>query len=204
MFTSLRDLLDKKPLPKTDVVNIALDVGRALNYLHLNRPPIIHGDVSSANALLWRGDNQWRAKVSDYGTANFMRQCKTINPGSVVYSAPEALSTEQSPKVSCCFLIYSLSRAVQKFLGSRLVMNRRRFWNSHQRHKFLRAGTSRDILKFRVSEMAFAVIFKRYFPPRTKCFFIRIHARLVMTPSKCPRRSTASHGSQSFHLSKPL
>ena len=102
MDTSLRDLLDKKPLPKADVVNIALDVARALNYLHLNRPPIIHRDISSANVLLWRRDNQWRAKVSDYGTANFMRQCKTINPGSVIYSAPEALSTEQSPKV-CCF-----------------------------------------------------------------------------------------------------
>ena len=171
MDTSLRDLLDKKPLPKADVVNIALDVARALNYLHLNRPSIIHRDISSANVLLWRRDNQWRAKVSDYGTANFMRQCKTINPGSVIYSAPEALSTEQSPKVCCCFLNCSLSRAVKNFLGSRLVMNRRRLWNSHQRHKFLRAETSRDILKFRISEMAFSVIFKRSFPPRTKCFF---------------------------------
>ena len=195
MDTSLRDLLDKKPLPKADVVNIALDVARALNYLHLNRPSIIHRDISSANVLLWRRDNQWRAKVSDYGTANFMRQCKTINPGSVIYSAPEALSTEQSPKVCCCFLKCSLSRAVKNFLGSRLIMNRRRLWNSHQRHKFLRAETSRDILKFRISEMAFSVIFKRSFPPRTKCFFIRIHARLGMMPSKCPRRSTTSHGS---------
>ena len=187
MDTSLRDLLDKKPLPKADVVNIALDVGRALNYLHLNRPPIIHRDISSANVLLWRRDNQWRAKVSDYGTANFMRQCKTVNPGSVIYSAPEALSTEQSPKVCCCFLKCSLSRAVKKFLGSRLVMNRRRLWNSHQRHKFLRAETFRDILKFRVSEMAFSVIFKRYSPLRTQCFFIRIYARLGTMPSKCPK-----------------
>ena len=30
-------------------------------------------------------------------------------------------------------------------------MNSRRLWNSHQRHKFLRAEASRDILKFRVS-----------------------------------------------------
>ena len=34
-------------------------------------------------------------------------------------------------------------------------MNRKRPWNSHQRHKFLRPEASRDILKFRVSEMAF-------------------------------------------------
>lgn len=99
MDISLRDLLEKQPLDKADLVTIALDVSRALNYLHLNRPPIIHRDVSSANVLLWRRDKQWRAKVADYGTANFMRQCRTINPGAVIYSAPEALSPEQSPKI---------------------------------------------------------------------------------------------------------
>lgn len=108
MDTSLRDLLEKQPLEKADIVTIALDVTRALNYLHLNRPPIIHRDISSANVLLWRRDNQWRAKVADYGTANFMRQCRTINPGAVIYSAPEALSQEQSPKV-CYPLAYFLT-----------------------------------------------------------------------------------------------
>ena len=54
-------------------------------------------------------------------------------------------------------------RAVKKFLNSRLKMNSRRFWNSQQRHKFLRAEASRDILKIRVLEMAFPEVFKRYF-----------------------------------------
>ena len=99
MDTSLRDLLEKQPLRKADIVTLGLDIARALNYLHLNKPPIIHRDISSANVLLWRRDSQWRAKVSDYGTANFMRQCRTINPGAVIYSAPEALSPTQSPKV---------------------------------------------------------------------------------------------------------
>ena len=57
-------------------------------------------------------------------------------------------------------------------------MNRRWHWNSHQRHKFLRAKASRDILKFRVLEMPFPGVFKRYFPLQTPCCFIRIHARL--------------------------
>ena len=97
---SLRGLLEKQPLCKADSVAIGLDVSRALNYLHLNRPfPIIHRDVSSANVLLWRREDRWRAKVSDYGAANFMRHCRTINPGAVIYSAPEALSSAQSPKV---------------------------------------------------------------------------------------------------------
>ena len=38
-------------------------------------------------------------------------------------------------------------------------MNSRRLWNSQQR-----AEASRDILKNRVSEMAFPEVFKRYFP----------------------------------------
>ena len=38
------------------------------------------------------------------------------------------------------------SRAVKKFLKSRLIVNIRRLWNSHQRNKFLRAETSRVIL----------------------------------------------------------
>ena len=46
-------------------------------------------------------------------------------------------------------------RAVKKFSSSRLTMNSRRLWNSHQRHKFLRAEASRDIFKLLVSEMAF-------------------------------------------------
>ena len=81
------------------------------------------------------------------------------------------------------------------FRLSRLVMNSRRLWNLDQSHMFLRAEASRDILKLRASEMAFSVVFKRYFPPQTQCFLIRIHARLGTMPLKCPRRSTASHGS---------
>ena len=68
-------------------------------------------------------------------------------------------------------------------------MNSRRLWNSHQRHKFLRAKVSRDILKFIDSEMAFPGVFKRNFPPRTTCCFIRIHPRLGIMPLKCPRCS---------------
>ena len=99
--TNLRKLLEERPLKEEEVVRIAIDVATALNYLHLHKPsPIIHRDISSANVLLWRHGESWRAKVSDYGAANFMRQCKTINPGCVTYAAPEALSPNQSPKVT--------------------------------------------------------------------------------------------------------
>ena len=85
-------------------------------------------------------------------------------------------------------------RAVKKFLRRRLIMNGRRIWNSHQRNKFLRAEASWDILKFRVSEMAFPGVFKRNFPMRTPCWFFRIPVRLGIMPLKCPRHSTTSNG----------
>ncbi|XP_020627176.1 serine/threonine-protein kinase tousled-like 1 [Orbicella faveolata] len=98
--TSLRRLLSERALNDEEIVSLALDVAKGLNYLHFNRPlPIIHRDISSANVLLWRRDECWRAKLSDYGSANFMRQCMTVNPGAIIYSAPEALTSQQSPKV---------------------------------------------------------------------------------------------------------
>ena len=98
--TSLRQLFSERALNPEEVINLALDVAKGLNYLHLNKPlPIIHRDISSANVLLWRRDERWRAKLSDYGAANFMRQCMTANPGAMIYSAPEAFTPQQSPKV---------------------------------------------------------------------------------------------------------
>ena len=99
METSLRALL-KRPLSATELFVISLDVARALNYLHQRQPsPIIHRDISSANVLLWRQGDQWRAKVSDYGTANFMQHTMTVAPGAPIYSAPEAVTKNQTVKV---------------------------------------------------------------------------------------------------------
>ena len=100
MEKSLRVLFEERPLSETEIRIISLDVARALNYLHQKKPtPIIHRDVSSANVLLWRQGDQWRGKVSDYGTANFMQQTMTVAPGATIYCAPEALSSNQTPKV---------------------------------------------------------------------------------------------------------
>ena len=74
-------------------------------------------------------------------------------------------------------------------------MSRRQLWNSHQRHKFLRAKASSDILKFRVSEIEFSGVFKRYFPLWMPCCFVGIHAKLGTMLSKCPKCSTISYSS---------
>ena len=52
--------------------------------------PIIHRDISSANVLLEPGPNDnWRAKVSDYGSVNLIQRLRTATPGNLTYAAPE-------------------------------------------------------------------------------------------------------------------
>ena len=108
MPTSLRRVLEQgNPLSHGQITSIASDVARALNYLHLTSPdPIIHRDVSSANVLLKSspGDS-YEAKLSDYGSANFVRYATTVSPGNPLYSAPEVNDPKQhSPKMD----VYSL------------------------------------------------------------------------------------------------
>ena len=92
----------KTPLSEQEITIISLDVAKALNYLHQKPRPIIHHDVSSSNVLLWRQGGQWRAKVSDYGTANFVRQSSVNYAGAAVYCAPEFFHSDPARKrISC-------------------------------------------------------------------------------------------------------
>ena len=105
MPTSLRYQVNRCPrqyLPLEHILSIAIDVARALDYLHNMTPdPIVHRDLSSANVLLQPSpDGGWLAKVSDYGTANFQSKISTQNPGSPVYTAPESSDpSRQTPKM---------------------------------------------------------------------------------------------------------
>ena len=99
MPTSLRKELETGGLAYPAILSISLDVAFALNYLHLFKPhPILHRDVSSANVLLQLIGHGWRAKLSDYGSANLEPLSRTNNPGNPVYSAPESFNPrEHSP-----------------------------------------------------------------------------------------------------------
>ena len=120
MATSLRSQLERDVYFQPNTVKaISHDVACGLNYLHLIQPdPIVHRDISSANVLLEIIQlNQWRAKLTDYGSVNIVRQLHTQNPGSPVYSAPEAsVPRLQSPKMD----IYSFGALVLEMLTGRL------------------------------------------------------------------------------------
>ena len=101
MDTSLRSAYEKGQITEESVkLSILRDTASALNYLHCHPAgAIIHRDVSSTNVLLeTRGTNQWRAKLSDFGSANEARKANTQAPGAQVYAAPESFVSVMSKK----------------------------------------------------------------------------------------------------------
>ena len=74
---NLKKVLEMKgQLLNYQIVGIALDIARALNFLHTAKPdPVVHGDLTSTSVLLEQGKgNSWRAKLSDFMTARFFKQ----------------------------------------------------------------------------------------------------------------------------------
>ena len=99
MPTSLRKEIEKSPLTRPQIIKIGQELSAALNYLHLWEPdPILHRDVSSPNVLLEPSDSgMWKAKLSDYGSANLVQSisANSVAPGNPFYSAPEAPFPDQ-------------------------------------------------------------------------------------------------------------
>ena len=122
MPTSLRKELEWREMPRVQIISISQDVARGLCYLHQWKPyPIIHRDISSGNVLLEPLPNGWKAKVSDYGSANFMNDVTTAGPGTPAYAAPEASFPHlHSPKMDIfSFGVLLVEMCLCKFPESR-------------------------------------------------------------------------------------
>ena len=124
---TLRKSYESNLLNQHGKLCIFRDVAAALNYLHSHRHGcIIHRDVSSSNVLLEeKRRNQWKAKLSDFGSAKLAREAKTIGPGAPVYTAPEIRMDKalpQTPKVDVysygivvCEVAVNRFPSIQKF-----------------------------------------------------------------------------------------
>ena len=80
---------------KDSRISVFCDVAYALHHLHQHRLSIIHRDVSAPNVLLKAlPHGGYRAKVSDFGSANLVKQSKTAGAGAIVYCAPEMMPSD--------------------------------------------------------------------------------------------------------------
>ena len=97
---NLRQAYEQNRLGPGDRLSIFIDVAKALDYLHQRYEPIIHRDMSAPNVLLQRmPNNQWKGKVSDLGSANFLQNAQTMGEGAIVYSPPEVIPQAFDPLV---------------------------------------------------------------------------------------------------------
>ena len=121
--TSLRKAYEEDRLGDNSL-NILRDIASALSYLHRHHTPIIHRDVSSANVLLEAmANSRWKAKLSDFGSANLVKHAVTAGEGAIIYTAPEAFPVHyslspkpQTPKVD----VYSYGVLVCEVLTKEL------------------------------------------------------------------------------------
>ena len=121
MHINLRKKLERGEVSGEHIINISIGVACGLNYLHKTTPShILHRDVSSANVLLNPlPSNQWLAKLSDFGSFNFMRESQTVNAGNPVYAAPEALDPSKGAH-SPAMDVYSFGVLLHEMCSRRL------------------------------------------------------------------------------------
>ncbi|XP_068312293.1 serine/threonine-protein kinase-like protein At5g23170 [Pyrus communis] len=98
---SLHDLLHLAPTPPPwpKRVEIAIQVARAVQFLHEGKPTVIHRDIKSENILF---DSDWHAKLADFGLAVLFDSPSQVSPpaaGTIgyldpCYTTPSKLSTK--------------------------------------------------------------------------------------------------------------
>ena len=125
---SLRSAYEDRSLEEKSKLPVLRDVASALTYLHSHRTPIIHRDVSSANVLLetTRKQSLWKAKLSDFGSANLSHLATTPAEGAAVYAAPE-VSTEDRSRQTHKIDVYSFGVLMCEVCLCRLPPERKAF-----------------------------------------------------------------------------
>jgi sterile alpha motif and leucine zipper-containing kinase AZK len=105
-----------------DKLQIAIDIARGMHYLHSSKPPIIHGDLKSANILL---NSNGAVKVCDFGLARVKHSSKLSTDskmGTPEWTAPEIL---QSNPINEASDVYSFGVVLWELITEEVPWNDR-------------------------------------------------------------------------------
>jgi len=100
-------------MPTRRVVEIALEILEALQYLHGRRPPVIHRDLKPSNVMTTA---EGPIKLIDFGIArHFAPLTQVTMIGTQGYAAPEQYSGRPEPRSD----LYSLAAMMHQALSGR-------------------------------------------------------------------------------------
>jgi eukaryotic-like serine/threonine-protein kinase len=100
---TLRDRLDRGPLPIQQGVRIAIEVARALAYAHASG--VVHCDLKPSNVFL---GEDGVVKVLDFGIARVFGEARAESGGTPAYMAPEQWRGEQEHPQTDVFTLGSM------------------------------------------------------------------------------------------------
>ena len=123
----LNEVVREKPLAIRDVINIGLQVAKALNYAHARG--IIHRDIKPSNIIL---NDEGRIKITDFGIARIEDPEATQQTqageilGTPVYMSPEQVMGEtvdgRSDLYSLGIILYELTTGKRPFSGENIAV----------------------------------------------------------------------------------
>jgi len=94
---SLFDLVQMRryELDYPTIKKYAIDIATGMNYLHLNKPQVLHRDLKSLNILLDR--TQSNCKIADFGMSRMSAEdtTMTLGVGTPIWMAPELMRREE-------------------------------------------------------------------------------------------------------------
>ncbi|CAM9229101.1 unnamed protein product, partial [Choristocarpus tenellus] len=108
----------RRSLSTKEILHMALDVTKAMSYLHAHRPPIIHRDLKSLNLL--QSKEGGPLKLCDFGLV----RTKVTSAGTPAYMAPELLENRPFNKsvdvYAFGFLLWEMFSSEVPFRGYEL------------------------------------------------------------------------------------
>jgi serine/threonine-protein kinase len=123
----LNEVVNEKPPAIRDVINIGLQVAKALNYAHARG--IIHRDIKPSNIIL---NDEGRVKITDFGIARIEDPEATQQTqageilGTPVYMSPEQVMGKtvdgRSDLYSLGIILYELTTGARPFTGENIAV----------------------------------------------------------------------------------